>query len=1300
MSKTSLAARISGRFRSASKSLASSIGLTEFGPHTPLYSNLFSALDSDHDGYLYPADVSAWLLDEQFINNPYWDLTNQNVSSTDELVARYWQRWDTTGSGRVSYAEWEQWFRAKKEKEVEEMGRSVIHLTRDRADKAVRKIFDAIDVNGQGDLDFDSVNAWLKYDAAYSAQQGALSPHGSEEQRQALFDQIDLDHDGCVTFDELAHYLHNWSVRDMRVRTSAMRQDAETRKMKRMAELLAATMASRLGLGNGNGESNDRLGVRAASVSGRPRSVSDMASGPPSSLNGSGGKVVEVSGATGAAAGAGAGAGAGGKRVKVKGTKSNIQRQIDDLVLQSLALAAESSEINAKRRKLNVVNEKLDRELLRCERERLKLLSAIAEQEADMLTLQEQAGASSPVGQVGINARLTAVNAELGAKRSSISALSSERNALAQSTVELHAKQTEVAAKLATANDALAPADAFIARTKETTANVERALDNVQSTPAGSDVDSAVQVDSDKVAVERKVAELRAQMEQVEVQRAGLLRDQQALQADLQHTKEEEEARRQQVAAMDAQVATYTSQLSQLETERAALEARAASGASVVPSGGADVGRRLADVSADLARKQDILATMNTDRETMSVQLREMEVQHTALTRRHIEISTQLTNINQQISILFDGQLHERRNSFGDAGSDGAADSLPVPCVASVECEMDAKKTTGLLNVSNYILMYESRIAHYQGRGLGAGGGEGKSPPSASSPVLSSNSRRTSLSIGVQSLSESTRFCVDISDVLSVRFIHTNDDDGHEEEGYEDEGLSELESSLKEPSIATIIIQLRPGYHNRFLSSDSSALEDDASHVVTPPNSGGPSQSPGPRLSTLLASASPSSQRGTTAVCYGDYDSLRRVDKSLRLFMQLLEAKVNHQAFRRRAASVQISTGREQGASLEEKVNNYRGKRGPGAAVERDPADITITGFSEITSHLNLKKILSSTPAIATSPTASPTACESWRLAYSQSQHGSSFPYFFRVIADSPQSMVVLKSAGGRLFGGYCGVEWEDRIHQTAGASFYGNRDCFVWRLVPDRQQPNGSTLSPPTFAHASSEPTGLTEAQSSLLLPSTAASSIVMDTMSKATHAVEVASAAGLDVAPAVRRASIDTTAMSLAGAPLSGMAAAGASAQTDAAQEALSEVPHVPSTLEVYPASGVNTNFMFSSPDLIGMGGRSSTLSSASSSAASTPTGFAWSIDRDFLEGSSSECDTYRSPVLAEAVEWQCANVEVWVPAAQIGYRSHAAAGQRSDDEEEAGSGNGGLLTPPTINISVTPPTVASPPQMVSPR
>ena len=40
-----------------------------------------------------------------------------------------------------------------------------------------------------------------------------------------------------------------------------MRQDAETRKMKRMAELLAATMASRLGLGNGGGESNDQARV-------------------------------------------------------------------------------------------------------------------------------------------------------------------------------------------------------------------------------------------------------------------------------------------------------------------------------------------------------------------------------------------------------------------------------------------------------------------------------------------------------------------------------------------------------------------------------------------------------------------------------------------------------------------------------------------------------------------------------------------------------------------------------------------------------------------------------------------------------------------------------------------------------------------------------------------------------------------------------------------------------------------------------------------------------------------------------
>ena len=722
---------------------------------------------------------------------------------------------------------------------------------------------------------------------------GLPSNFSSEESRQQLFDALDRDRDGCVTFDDLNSYLQNWSIRELRVRTAAMRQDAETRKLKRMAELLAATMANRLGLGaDGMGGGGLEMSSgRAASVSGgRPRSVSDMASPPPSSLNGSG--IISIS-----AVNAGGQVGSsrrGGGAPRPKPAKSHIQRQIDDLVLQSLALAAESSEINAKRRKLNVVNEKLDRELVKCERERMRLLTSIAEVEAELRELQ----ASGAMPAADISSRLSAIDAELHSKRESISIVTSRKTQLEASAQDLAQRQAELGLQLSHATDVLPATDAFIAKTKETTAKVERALDSVQpiaTTPAAEA--SAAHIEEQKAAVERKLAALSAQVAEVEAQRSGLLADQQTLRENLLHTQEEQEARRQKVQELDLLVPQLQSSIQQLERERAALERRG----STAVGGGNEAARRAAELQTDLQRKQEILLGMNSEREQMSLSLREMEQQHSALTRRHVEISTQLTNINQQISILFDGQLYERRNSFGETAHDGvSSESLPVPCVASVECEMDGKKTTGLLNVSNYILMYESRIATYVGRGLGGQSPEHQSPPSSSSPVVSS--RRASINANTTSFSESTRFCVDISDVVSVRFIHANDDDGHGEEGYEDEGLSELESSLKEPSIATIIIQLRSGYHNRFFSSDSPESDEAAAgaqrEVITPPNSAGGVGSRHGSLTMLGGGAGGvgivslgGSPRGTTVACFGDYDSLKRVDKSLRLFMQLIEAK-------------------------------------------------------------------------------------------------------------------------------------------------------------------------------------------------------------------------------------------------------------------------------------------------------------------------------------------------------------------------------------------------------------------------
>ena len=95
-------------------------GLAETNhPHT--YHSLFHALDTDRDSYLQRADLSAWFLDEIFINNPYFDLQVNGVSSIDELVNRYMQRWDRRNTGRISYEDWSEWMKGRKDKGQQRM---------------------------------------------------------------------------------------------------------------------------------------------------------------------------------------------------------------------------------------------------------------------------------------------------------------------------------------------------------------------------------------------------------------------------------------------------------------------------------------------------------------------------------------------------------------------------------------------------------------------------------------------------------------------------------------------------------------------------------------------------------------------------------------------------------------------------------------------------------------------------------------------------------------------------------------------------------------------------------------------------------------------------------------------------------------------------------------------------------------------------------------------------------------------------------------------------------------------------
>lgn len=73
---------------------------------------------------------------------------------------------------------------------------------------------------------------------------------------------------------------------------------------------------------------------------------------------------------------------------------------------------------------------------------------------------------------------------------------------------------------------------------------------------------------------------------------------------------------------------------------------------------------------------------------------------------------------------------------------------------------------------------------------------------------------------------------------------------------------------------------------------------------------------------------------------------------------------------------------------------------------------------------------------------------QDWVLVYGVKQHGAALSTLLRRAAGIHETLLLVKTTNGELFGGYATTAWAENLEALGTASFFGRGDTYLYRLV------------------------------------------------------------------------------------------------------------------------------------------------------------------------------------------------------------------------------------------------------------
>lgn len=197
-------------------SISSAFGDEEYDVRQDRIARMWDALDADGSGEVSRAEVLEWIQDERFVGNSTFA-----HDSLREAVERMAERLDRDQDGSVSREELTAYLDGVPVEMIDDMTMSLRRSEDEQRDEVLRRVYEALDTDGDGKVSKDEVLFWLRSEKAWKEQlEGGMEGNKHEAAREMIYRMFDRDASGDVSFDELRRFFATWKVRELRKFTS------------------------------------------------------------------------------------------------------------------------------------------------------------------------------------------------------------------------------------------------------------------------------------------------------------------------------------------------------------------------------------------------------------------------------------------------------------------------------------------------------------------------------------------------------------------------------------------------------------------------------------------------------------------------------------------------------------------------------------------------------------------------------------------------------------------------------------------------------------------------------------------------------------------------------------------------------------------------------------------------------------------------------------------------------------------------------------------------------------------------
>ena len=198
--------------------LAYYLSYTDFKSPREEALTLFRSLDWDDSGGVSKEEVVQFIQLQRFLSNPLFKQDDNIANITAQVM-----RLDTNRDGQISQGELAKYINHLSKPEQEDLAKVVTKVTADTREKAIRKVFEALDWNKNGEIDCDELRFWLENEKWWQKTQKKMrhqhvySSKSPQELRETIIAQIDLFPDRIIHYHELKNFFKTWTVRDLQL---------------------------------------------------------------------------------------------------------------------------------------------------------------------------------------------------------------------------------------------------------------------------------------------------------------------------------------------------------------------------------------------------------------------------------------------------------------------------------------------------------------------------------------------------------------------------------------------------------------------------------------------------------------------------------------------------------------------------------------------------------------------------------------------------------------------------------------------------------------------------------------------------------------------------------------------------------------------------------------------------------------------------------------------------------------------------------------------------------------------------